>query len=241
MADFLLVWAGVLIGFFYLVLIPGGERLERLKEEKRNMEDQVIVLERKVRNSEGLEKKLTELHVAASLLEERLPEEKEVSNLLLVIEDSALRSGVEVQSLKPQSLEVQENSDKPQSDYLEVSFESDLVSDYYGFLLFLNYLRQSPRLIQVKNFNLEEDENGNLLIAMRFSTYVFSQVEANEEPRFLLGVGSNSESRFLIFKLRFGNIKLSAKEQSTGAISCFFFFLFNLEEPRKKSCFLQLL
>ena len=58
---FLLVWAGVLIGFFYLVLIPGGERLERLKEEKRNMEDQVIVLERKVRNSEGLEKKLTEL------------------------------------------------------------------------------------------------------------------------------------------------------------------------------------
>ncbi len=105
---FLLVWAGVLIGFFYLVLIPGGERLERLKEEKRNMEAQVIVLERKVRNSEGLEKKLTELHVAASLLEERLPEEKEVSNLLLVIEDSALRSGVEVQSLKPQSLEVQE-------------------------------------------------------------------------------------------------------------------------------------
>ena len=176
---FLLVWAGALIGFFYLVLIPGGERLERLKEEKRNMEDQVIVLERKVRNSEGLEKKLTELHVAASLLEERLPEEKEVSNLLLVIEDSALRSGVEVQSLKPQSLEVQENSDKPQSDYLEVSFESDLVSDYYGFLLFLNYLRQSPRLIQVKNFNLEEDENGNLLIAMKLSTYVFSRVETN--------------------------------------------------------------
>lgn len=117
--------------------------------------------------------------MAASLLEERLPEEKEVSNLLLVIEDSALRSGVEVQSLKPQSLEVQENSDKPQSDYLEVSFESDLASDYYGFLLFLNYLRQSPRLIQVKNFNLEEDENGNLLIAMKLSTYVFSRVETN--------------------------------------------------------------
>ncbi|NLY05438.1 MAG: hypothetical protein GXZ17_04870, partial [Candidatus Atribacteria bacterium] len=44
---------------------------------------------------------------------------------------------------------------------------------------FLNYLRQSPRLIQVKNFNLEEDENGNLLIAMKLSTYVFSRVETN--------------------------------------------------------------
>ena len=59
----------------------------------------MITLERKVRNLEELEKRLTELRVAASLLEERLPEEKEVSNLLLVIEDSALRSGVEVQSL----------------------------------------------------------------------------------------------------------------------------------------------
>ena len=178
MADFLLVWAGVLIAF-YLVLIP-GEKLESLREEKRNLETQVIALERKVRNLEGLEKKLTELRAAASLLEERLPEEKEVSNLLLVIEDSAIRSGVEVQFLKPQPLETQKEKDSnvSQPDYLEAPFESKLMSDYHGFLLFLNYLRQSPRLIQVKNFNLEEDENGNLLIAMRFSTYVFSQVEA---------------------------------------------------------------
>ncbi len=177
---FLLVWAGVLIGFFYLVLIPGGEKLESLREEKESLEIQVATLERKVRNLERLEEKLTELRAAASLLGERLPEEKEVSNLLLVIEDSALRSGVEVQSLKPQPLETQKEKDSnvSQPDYLEAPFESKLMSDYHGFLLFLNYLRQSPRLIQVKNFNLEEDENGNLLIAMRFSTYVFSQVEA---------------------------------------------------------------
>jgi len=176
---FLLVWAGVLIGFFYLVLIPGGEKLESLREEKRNLETQVITLERKVRNLERLEEKLTELRAAASLLGERLPEEKEVSNLLLVIEDSALRSGVEVQSLKPQPLETQKEKDSNESqpDYLEAPFESRFMSDYHGFLLFLNYLRQSPRLIQVKNFNLEENENGNLLVAMRLSTYVFSKGE----------------------------------------------------------------
>ncbi len=174
---FLLVWAGLLIGFFYLILIPGGEKLESLREEEKNLEIQVATLERKVRNLEGLEKRLTELRSAASLLEERLPEEKEISNLLLVIEDSALRSGVEIQSLKPQPLETQKDSDKPQPDYLEALFESNLMSDYHGFLLFLNYLRQSPRLIQVKNFNLEEDQDNNLKIAMKLSTYVFSKRE----------------------------------------------------------------
>jgi len=174
---FLLVWAGILIGFFYLVLIPGGEKLKSLREEKRNLEIQVATLERKVRNLEELEERLAELRAAASLLEERLPEEEEVSNLLLVIEDSALRSGVEVQSLRSQPLEAQKDSDEPQPDYLEAPFEGKLMSDYHGFLLFLNYLRQSPRLIQVKNFDLEEDENGNLLIAMKLSTYVFSQGE----------------------------------------------------------------
>lgn len=177
---FLLVWAGVLVGFFYLILIPGGDKLESLREEKSNLETQVLTLERKVRNLEVLEERLTELRATASLLEERLPEEKEISNLLLVIEDSALRSGVEVQSLQPQASGTQkeESSDKPQSDYLEASFESKLISDYHGFLLFLNYLRQSPRLIQVKDFDLEEDENGNLLITMGLSTYVFSKGEA---------------------------------------------------------------
>jgi len=163
--------------FFYLILIPGGEKLESLREEEKNLEIQVATLERKVRNLEGLEKRLTELRSAASLLEERLPEEKEISNLLLVIEDSALRSGVEIQSLKPQPLETQKDSDKPQPDYLEALFESNLMSDYHGFLLFLNYLRQSPRLIQVKNFNLEEDQDNNLKIAMKLSTYVFSKRE----------------------------------------------------------------
>ncbi|MDI3543521.1 MAG: type pilus assembly protein PilO [Candidatus Atribacteria bacterium] len=177
---FLLVWAGLLIGFFYLVLIPGGEKLESLREEKGNLQTQVLTLERKVRNLEVLEKRLTELRATASLLEERLPEEKEISNLLLVIEDSALRSGVEIQSLQPQASATQKeekNSDKSQPAYLEAPFESKLMSDYHGFLLFLNYLRKSPRLIQVKDFDLEEDKNGNLLIAMGLSTYVFSKGE----------------------------------------------------------------
>jgi len=174
---FLLIWAGLLIGFFYLILNPGVEKLESLREEKQNLEAQVITLERKVRNLEQLEKRLTELRLAASLLEERLPEEKEISNLLLVIEDSALRSGVEVRSLVPQPLAKKEDSHQSDSGYQEVPFKGSLLSDYYGFLFFLNYLRQSPRLIQVKNFDLEEDKNGNLSIAVGLSTYVFSRGE----------------------------------------------------------------
>ncbi|MDK2897328.1 MAG: type pilus assembly protein PilO [Candidatus Atribacteria bacterium] len=171
----LLIWAGILIGFFCLVLIPGGERLENLREEKKSLEAQELVLDRKARNSEELEKRLTELRAAASLLEARLPEEKEIANLLLMVENSALRSGIEVQSLRPQPRATQKDSDKSQPDYLEASFEGKFMSDYYGFISFLNFLRQSPRLIQVKNFNLEEDKNGNLAIAVGLSTYVFSQ------------------------------------------------------------------
>ena len=189
---FLLIWAGLLIGFFYLILNPGVEKLESLREEKQNLEAQVITLERKVRNLEQLEKRLTELRLAASLLEERLPEEKEISNLLLVIEDSALRSGVEVRSLVPQPLARKEDSHN-QTLLSEVPFKVLLVI-ITGFS-FSNYLRQSL-FNSGKNFDLEEDKNGNLSIAVGLSTYVFSREGRMRSRDFCTPFGSKPALAF---------------------------------------------
>lgn len=163
-ALYLLVWVGCLFAFLYLVLLPMLQKIDALEEERKRLNQEIVVLQRKVAELRALEERLQELESLARTLSRRLPEEKDVPDLLITIEDAAFLSELDLLSLKPESL-------KPQEGYIEVPFAGSVRTSFQSFLFFLNYLRQSPRLIQVQGFFFRREQEA-FRVDFSLSTYL---------------------------------------------------------------------
>lgn len=163
-AFYLLLWAGSLLIFSYFVLLPMRNQLKSLEEEKARLRQEVVVLQRKIAELRELEERLRELEDFAQTLSRRLPEEKDIPDLLVTIEDAAFLSGLELVSLKPESMQ-------PREGYTEIPFSGSVRTSFQSFLFFLNYLRRSPRLIQVQTFSFQGKEEP-FRVDFSLSTYL---------------------------------------------------------------------
>ncbi len=161
----LLIWGGALLVFLYFLLHPLLFELDRISKERENLTQQVMRLQRRVASLRATEKRLEELRSTVEAIEERLPQEKEMPQLLLAVEDAAFLSDSEVESLTPQAL-------KNEKDYTEVPLKIKLHSSYRGTLLFLNALRRIPRLIQLEEINFTPASRGGFDVELTLKTYI---------------------------------------------------------------------
>ncbi|MGC8778927.1 MAG: type 4a pilus biogenesis protein PilO, partial [Candidatus Caldatribacteriaceae bacterium] len=161
---YLLIWVGVLILLLFFGITPVFQRVDMLSQERDRLKQEILVLQKKVKQLEELETRLESLKTLARTLEERIPNEKEIPNLLLTIEDASFLSRAEILSLTPQGMQ-------SGSDYMELPLQTSLRTSFPEFLLFLNYLRQSPRLVQVKGFNFRREKEG-FLVGANLATYL---------------------------------------------------------------------
>ncbi len=163
----LLIWAGGLFLFLFFVLEPLGDELNLLNAQREELEREIIVLRRRVQEIDELELRLSALHDTARLLEGRLPDEREIPDLLITIEDAAFLSGVGIQSFVPRPIEEHET-------YSEVPFSASLRTTYHSMLLFLNNLRRADRLIQSKRFTFQPEQEGGFRVDLDLSTYILT-------------------------------------------------------------------
>ncbi|MEN3185592.1 MAG: type 4a pilus biogenesis protein PilO [Atribacterota bacterium] len=163
---YLLSWVGALILFLFFVITPVLHKVDMLLQERDRLQQEIMVLQKRVQQLEVLETRLESLKDMAQILEERIPNEKEIPNLLLTIEDASFLSNVELLSLVPQGMQ-------SGSDYMEFPLQVSLRTSFLDFLLFLNCLRQSPRLVQVKSFNFRREQEG-FLVNAQLVTYLLS-------------------------------------------------------------------
>ncbi len=165
-AWYLLGWAGIIIVLFYWGIIPTFQQVDSLAQERDRLYQEALTLRKKVQQLEALEKQLNRLQKTAQVLEERIPSETEIPNLLLTIEDASFFSQAEILLLTPQGIQ-------KMSDYAEMPLQASLRSSFQSFLFFLNYLRQSPRLIQVKGFSFRREQE-LFTVNINFSIYLLA-------------------------------------------------------------------
>ncbi len=125
------------------------------------------------------EKELLEQKLAEALSE--LPEEKKLDELLQLLQDRAVKSGLEISTIEPQA-EVVEGF------YARIPVPMTVQGNFHEIATFFDALGRLRRIVNVNNITMEQpkDVNGKVLVQAKFLATTFMFVDpkkAGPAPR----------------------------------------------------------
>ena len=93
--------------------------------------------------------KIDELSSAIKFFEQKLPQEKDVGDILQQVWDMAKTNSLQSKTVKPDKAETGPN-------YSELPIQMSLSGDFKGFYAFLQQLERMPRITRVTNMALSK-------------------------------------------------------------------------------------
>jgi type IV pilus assembly protein PilO len=153
-------------------------KIERVNVEQKRLDQDYIEktaiandLNRFRREKELLERKLQE-----ALSE--LPEDKRLDEILALFQDRAIKAGVEILTIEPQT-------QASEGFYARIPIPMSAQGNYHELATFLDALGRLKRIVNVTNLSLEQPKNegGRVVLSAKFLATTFMFVEPkNAQP-----------------------------------------------------------
>jgi type IV pilus assembly protein PilO len=163
---FLLVLLAMPVSSYWFVFRPQNVEIEAAKKEIEHKELLLEKLATATQQSADLARANEEISEAISLVESRLPNNKEVEVILEQVAELARRSKLELPKVK---------AGKPvaAARYMEQPLEMTMQGDFDDFYAFLLKLERLDRITRVLDLNLErlDKENGSMVATFTLSIY----------------------------------------------------------------------
>lgn len=146
---FILLLLGVPAAAYFFVFEPRQAQISELREQIGQKQAKLSELEAVTKRMPDLGKEIDRLTEAIELIEQKLPEERNVDQVLRQVWELAA-----AQNLTPKSI----RTDKPlrNMSYSELPIQMEIVGNFDGFYSFLLELEKLPRIMQVPQMKLEK-------------------------------------------------------------------------------------
>lgn len=142
--------SAILVGaFIYLAILPKNAEIEQLNLDIAKQEADISKSQSMVQRLDELKAENERLRAQLAVLEEYLPEEKEISSLLKQVEELSKEAGLEILSWKPSA-----KRRHPSGIVFEVPVSIKLNGSYHDLGHFFSSLTQLDRIVNVKNINM---------------------------------------------------------------------------------------
>jgi len=171
----------IIFGFFYLLYFkPKNQELQTLRDERINVEREVIKLRAKQKEIDKIEAELKSLSITLKDLKTIIPEEEEISNILRKIQQLAVDSRINITRFTPKGLINKEfYSEKP------ISVET--TGNYHNLARFFDRLSNFSRLFNIENFSIKavRDQTDASTISSKWTakTYIFHEISSTPQER----------------------------------------------------------
>ncbi|MBI3398054.1 MAG: type 4a pilus biogenesis protein PilO [Deltaproteobacteria bacterium] len=173
------VWL-VLIGSFYWFLYSAklaegstlSSKLERLKNDSAKKKILAGDLPKFKKEKEELDNQLKQALA-------RLPNEKEIANLLESISDAAKGSRLDIMSFKP-------GKETPKGFYAEVTIDMKVEGGYNNLMLFFEKVAGLPRIVNINVLNIAsspKEVRGEIMLSATFVATTFKFLPQAEAPQ----------------------------------------------------------
>ncbi len=163
-----LTLVGVPVSSYWLVFRPRNEEIKKAEVEITHRKELLAKLREETRRNTDLERANEEIAKSVETIEARLPNTKELDNVVRQISDLAVEAGLEAPALK---------SAKPVKAalYMEQPLEITMNGDFRKFYDFLIRLEQLPRITRVPNMKIKRIDEGDGNTKTEFTLSIYFQ------------------------------------------------------------------
>jgi type IV pilus assembly protein PilO len=172
------VMAALLLGSYFFVFAKSNQKRQQLRDEIASKRTALADLQQATAGVDDLGKKVEELQKAIDFFEKKLPQEREVENILREISPMAEANSLQIRTVKPQRTERGPN-------YSEEPIQITLSGDFNGFYAFLLQLEKLPRITRVPQMKLEKinERDGEMTAQMTLSIFFEPDAQAAVDVR----------------------------------------------------------
>lgn len=167
---FALVVGITIVGYQYLIM-PANKHLAEAKARVDAKMAKLADFEKATAAAEDLTKQLEQLQEAIAFFESRLPPKSQIHEVLEQVTVIAQKEG-----LKPKTIRTL--SEKNNSGYIEQPLRMELEGNFKAFYSFLLELEKLPRIMKIRELEVNKKANTEGQIAANFVVSIFFQNEA---------------------------------------------------------------
>ena len=158
--------AAISIGYWYFYWSPKSDEIKRASLRVGQLEKQVSEYEAIVKELPKFEAENKRLQKEFELVASKLPKEKEIPALIDSVYEEISASNLDSITFAP----------KPQVTkeiYAEIPIEMEVVGTYYNLADFFDRISRLPRIVNVRNLNLERGDGGSRILDASFNVVTF--------------------------------------------------------------------
>jgi type IV pilus assembly protein PilO len=167
MVFFVLLVGVAVIGYQYMIK-PANQHLAEVKSRLDTKVAQLAKFQQATAAAEDLTKQLEELQGAIGFFESRLPPKSQIHEVLEQVTVIAQKEGLEPKTIRTLK-------EKDNSGYIEQPLKMELVGNFSSFYSFLLELENLPRIMKIRELELEKQKTGEGRIAADFIVSIFFQ------------------------------------------------------------------
>ncbi len=154
--------------YYRFYFAPSIDKINRLKEEIKNLDAQINKYQKIASQHSSLEKILKERKAFLEEIKSILPNDKEIPGLLKNIAQTAKKSGLSVLSFKP-------GREIPKNYYSVIPLDMRFQGPYEGVINFLNQVEQMERLVVLNKIDFKPDtKTQTLIVSATFYTFKYT-------------------------------------------------------------------
>lgn len=176
---YFIIIAVLILGFFYLLYYkPKSSELHALKDNREQIEREVIQLRAKKKQLDKIEAQVQQMDITLKDLETIIPSKKEISDILTRTEQLAYDSNLDIKKYTPKGEILKEF-------YSDWPIEIEVQGNYHNLARFFARLSNFSRLFTVENFTIKnlQSQTANTTISAKFITQTYILREASAEPK----------------------------------------------------------
>lgn len=156
---------------WWLVFRPQNIAIDAAKRDVAHKRDLLEKLKTYTSKNQDLVKANEDMDRRIHAVEDRLPSDKEVDNIVRQVSDVAV-------SCRLQSPTVANVKPRQEAMYMEQPLDMTLSGDWNGFYDFLSRVEQLPRITRISNMILRRDEKGDGNMKAEFTLSIYYQQSA---------------------------------------------------------------
>ena len=163
---FVAVMLGLLGSSYFLVFNKANEKRAAVQAEIDRKQKELAELEQATSGTDDLKQKIEDLQKAIAIVEDKLPQEREIDKVLKEVWQMAEANNLEQRTIKTLRSQRANN-------YNEQPIEMSLAGDFEGFYVYLQQLEKLPRLTRVTKMDLTKmnDRDGAMEAKLTLSIF----------------------------------------------------------------------